>query len=164
MKRPGSLFAAPGALRKVTQHVSISQLPDKSDHSVVLAWLLGVLPGKDHRAAAMALAKILRGQKPLDHGLREVLAEEVNLAARERGLVLKLKSKKQRMDRNRDVFIAAAVWRRLQDTNCTVTAAQNAVASENNLGFETVRTAWKKLQRRFRETEAKGKIKADDLP
>src|SRR5262249_8434848 len=81
-------LAAPGALRKVTQHVSLSDMPDKSDLSVARAWLVGALRNEDHRAGALALARLLR--EPLDQGLQRALAEEIELVARGKGHILKL--------------------------------------------------------------------------
>jgi len=146
-------FAAPGALRKVTQHVSISDMPDKSDLSVARAWLVGALRNQDHSEGALALARLLR--EPLDQGLQRALAEEIELAARGKGHILKLKSRKHRMDPVRDHWIALSVWSHLQvmrreDSSYTVDAAQAAVASENELGLETVRKAWQKWQRKLK--------------
>ena len=146
-------FAAPGALRKVTQYVSISDMPDKSDLSVARGWLVGALRNEDHRAGAMALARLLR--EPLDQGLQRALEEEIELVARGRGHILKLKSRKHRMDPVRDLWIAVSIWSHLQvmrqkDASYTVDAAQDAVASENELGLETVRKAWQKWQRKLK--------------
>jgi hypothetical protein len=146
-------LAAPGALRKVTQRVSLSDLPDRSDLFVARAWLIGALRGEDNRAGAIALARLLH--EPLDQGLRRALAEELELAARGRGRILKLKTRKHRMDPLRDLWIAMSVWSHLQvmrqnNASCTVDAAQDAVASENALSKETVRKAWQNCQRKLK--------------
>jgi len=147
------LLEKPGVLRKVTQHVSLSDLPDKSDLSVARAWLVGALRNQDHGEGALALARLLR--EPLDQGLQRALAEEIELVARGRGHILKLKSRKHRMDPVRDLWIAVSIWSHLQvmrqkDASYTVDAAQDAVASENELGLETVRKAWQKWQRKLK--------------
>jgi hypothetical protein len=147
-------LAAPSELRIFTQHVRLSDLPNKSDSFVARLWLVGALRNEDRRAGALALARLLRD--PLDQRLRRVLAEEIELVARGKGRILRLKDGgKLRRDPLRGHAIALCVWERLRDmrkenASCTVDAALRAVASENALGLETVRKAWQHTQRKVK--------------
>jgi hypothetical protein len=85
----------------------------------------------------------------LDQGLREILAEEIELAAQGKGRILQVKSTKRRMDRHRNLFIGIEVVRRWQEGS-SVDQAIKAVSQENNLGMETVRKSWQALQAKLK--------------
>jgi hypothetical protein len=146
-KAPGGL-ARP--LRRITHHLTVSQFPlAKTDFNIARGFLLGCFAGEDQRTASIALARILRGRQPLDQGLREILAEEIELAAQGEGRILQLKSTKRRMDPHRNLFIALEVVHRWQQGS-SVDQAIEAVSQENNLGMETVRKSWQALQAKLK--------------
>jgi hypothetical protein len=145
------------SIKKVTHHVGVSELPDnmKSDREVARGWLLGVFPSTDHPAGAAALARLLTGAEPLDQSVRELLAEEVKLAALGRGRVIKFKSRKARMDPHRDLFITWAVWERFlanypMNPQYRIKHAQADIAREIGCGDKIVKNAWEKWQRRLK--------------
>jgi hypothetical protein len=144
--------------RKITQHVRIAELPDKSDCAVARSWLLGVLPSEDYVAGAAALTRLLKEQYPLDQAVREILAEEIKLAAEGKGRVLKFKSGKRRMDPNRDLFIALAVWEHfLVNPQDGIGSAIATVAQEIFREDKVVKNAWQKLQRHLKKTDRFGR-------
>jgi hypothetical protein len=137
-------------LRRITHHLTLSQFPiAKTDFNIARGFLLGCFAGEDQRTASIALARILRGRQPLDQGLREILAEEIELSAQGKGRILQLKSTKRRMDPHRDFFIALEVVHRWQQGS-SVNQAIEAVSQENNLGKETVRKSWQALQAKLK--------------
>jgi hypothetical protein len=138
---------APGGLRRITHHLTLSQFPTaKTDFNIARAFLLGCFAGEDQRKASVALARVLRGPHPLDRGLREILSEEIELAAQGKGRILQFK---RRMDPHRGLFIALEVVRYWQQGS-SVDQAIEAVSKENNLGRETVRKSWQALQTKLK--------------
>ena len=141
---------APGGLRRITHHLTLSQFPiAKTDFNIARAFLLGCFAGEDQHKASVALARILRGPHPLDRGLREILSEEIERAAQGKGRILQFKSTKRRMDPHRGLFIALEVVRYWQQGS-SVDQAIEAVSKENNLGRETVRKSWQALQTKLK--------------
>src|SRR5262245_34256705 len=103
---------APGGLRRITHHLTLSQFPiATTDFNIARALLLGCFASEDLRKASVALARILRRSHPLGRGLREILSEEIELAAQGKGRILQFKSTQRRMDPHRGLFIALEVVR-----------------------------------------------------
>jgi hypothetical protein len=71
--------------------LSVPDSKNRFQHSTGIPF--GYFAGQDQRTASIALARILRGRQPLDQGLREILAEEIELAAQERVAFFSLKAR-----------------------------------------------------------------------